>query len=161
MNTPLDEFFAELEALHEKIYELCCRHRRNADKISDDLNKQIDEAIAEEYSQHIKVHAQELENAVTTELYVLNEIHTRTTPIKKRRWYWPWSFKKFGGAKDIDDTINDTDTANTLISEILARTEDVTARFLKHFTEIPAETSEKPTAASTETEPPKAKEQWE
>ena len=139
MNNLLDNLFSDLYALNEKTYELCCRHRRNADKISDDLNQKIDTAIAFEYTQKLEVHKSELENTVTTAVYILKEIHSKTTPEKKRRWYWPFSMKRFGASKQIDDAINAEITQNELLNEILDTVEDMKNKFLRHLKTIPAE----------------------
>lgn len=161
MNTPLNDLLADLNDLNEKTYELCCRHRRNADKISDSLNEEIDKAIAFEYTNHLEVHKNELIDAVTTTLYVLDQIHQQTTPVKKRRWYWPWSFKRSGTSKEIDEAIEAQETSEQLLCEVLDTVEDMKLKFLRHLKNLSPDGAACDEPAETSTAQSGPNEEWE
>lgn len=78
-NSPLENLFAELEDLNRKIIELCCNHRRYADKIPDKLNDYMAEAAYTEYVQQHALHIEKLVNTVKSELYNLETIRDQHT----------------------------------------------------------------------------------
>lgn len=127
---------AELEAINEKFYELGCRHRRNADKLSDGLNKAIEKAMEFAYEQQLKIQEEKIKDTADTLFYIREEIHSHATPKKRVRWYWPWSYKRWGASRAIDYKIAGTEIRekdhNYLTDEVLANVEELIAEYTLH-----------------------------
>lgn len=161
---------AELEAINEKFYELGCRHRHNADKLSDGLNRAIEKAMEFAYEQQLKIQKEKIQDTADTLLYIRKEIHSHATPKKKVRWYWPWSYKRWGASRAIDDKIAGAEVRekdkNDLTDEVLANVEELVAEYTQHNEQDePGEEPEEqaPEAQEPEEEPEEQapKETWE
>lgn len=155
--TPLENLFSEFEELNRRIIELCCNHHRYADKIPDELNNYMAKAAYTEYLNQHQIHQQKLIMTVKTELYNLETIAEISTPMRRRRWYWPWSYKRNSAAKAIDASF--AESAEYFMNEILARTTEIQQTFCNAWaallnTDEPIRITDRAAAQPSEPEDP-------
>ena len=90
-DNPIERLMREFQEFHERIFELACRKSKYAAKMSDSLNKAIENALEEEYKTYYDLYREKLDAAVDIELYALKAKRSIMVPRHYRHW---WSFWK-------------------------------------------------------------------
>lgn len=90
-DNPIERLMREFQEFHERIFELACRKSKYAAKMSDSLNKAIENALDEEYKAYYKLYHEKITTAMEIELYALRAKRSIMIPRHYRHW---WSFWK-------------------------------------------------------------------
>ncbi len=104
LNIP-EKLKQEFNELHERIYALSCEHRRYAPKMSDDLNKAIEEALKEEYSAYHRLYKKKLDTEIKIQIQALEQKAQVMIPVRRRRWWAPWTWKRNQAAVISDEML--------------------------------------------------------
>ncbi len=148
---PTDQLIREFQEIHERIFELACRKNKYAAKMSDSLNKAIENALEEEYKTYYCLYRAKLDAAVSIDLYILSAKRDIMVPRRWRNW---WSFWKIhtNEAADLADERIASD-AKLYYDELMEHLEMLKKEYLERHSgpseaadalpdEVPAEEAE-------------------
>lgn len=126
-DNPIERLMREFQEFHERIFELACRKSKYAAKMSDSLNKAIENALEEEYGTYYDLYREKLDAAVDIELYALRAKRNIMVPRHYRHWWSFWKEHTNPAADLADDKI--AQDAHLYFKELMEHLETMKIEF--------------------------------
>lgn len=147
-DNPIECLMQEFQEFHERIFELACRKSKYAAKMSDSLNKAIENALEEEYGTYYDLYREKLDAAVEIELYALRAKRNIIVPRHYRHWWSLWKVHTNRAADLADERI--ASDAHLYFQELMKHLESMKIDFKEKNDAISGGADDE-TEATTET----------